>query len=284
MLRLEEVMNHHRPDWVVVYGDTNSTLAASVAAAQLHLPTAHIEAGLRSFDRSMPEEINRIVADHLGSLLLAPTRTAVHNLKREGLVEAVRQVGDVRVDVLWQVEQHAEQQIKRLCEQARQRYGSFALATIHRQANTDYYERLHAIISALKQAGLTVVLPVHPRLRKQMAEFDLEFGSNVVPIDPVGIVEMIALLKACEIVITDSGGLQKEAYLFRRPAVTLRDSTEWVETVETGWNRLSEPEPSAFLAAVEAARRDPPAEHPNLYGTYGVSERIIALLEQNTAA
>jgi UDP-N-acetylglucosamine 2-epimerase len=232
----------------------------------------------------MPEEINRIVADHLGSLLLAPTRTAVHNLKREGLVEAVRQVGDVRVDVLWQVEQHAEQQIKRLCEQARQRYGSFALATIHRQANTDYYERLHAIISALKQAGLTVVLPVHPRLRKQMAEFDLEFGSNVVPIDPVGIVEMIALLKACEIVITDSGGLQKEAYLFRRPAVTLRDSTEWVETVETGWNRLSEPEPSAFLAAVEAARRDPPAEHPNLYGTYGVSERIIALLEQNTAA
>ncbi len=279
MQRLEDVIHNEQPDWIVVYGDTSSTVAAGLTAAKLDIPIAHVEAGLRSFDRSMPEEINRIVTDHVSSLLLAPTRHAVANLAREGITQGVEQVGDVRVDVLEKIRQHAGHAIQQLDAEASTAYGQFALATIHRQGNTDDRERLEAIVSALNRLPIPVVLPVHPRLRKQMSAFDLRFDGNVRAIEPVGFVHMLALLQACTIVITDSGGLQKEAYLFERPTVTVRDNTEWVETVESGWNRLCRPEPDALLAAVETARHDRPAEHPPFYGTLGVSERIVALLE-----
>jgi UDP-GlcNAc3NAcA epimerase len=276
---LENVVHLEQPDWIVVYGDTNSTVAAGLTAAKLDIPIAHVEAGLRSFDRSMPEEINRIVTDHVSSLLLAPTYHAVANLKREGIAQGVEQVGDVRVDVLDKLQQHAHQAIRQAYVEATTAYGQFALATIHRQGNTDHRGRLQAIVTSLNQLPIKVVLPVHPRLRKQMSEFGFQFTDNVVAIEPVGFVQMLALLQACEIVITDSGGLQKEAYLFQRPIVTVRDNTEWVETVEAGWNRLCSPDPAALISAVEATRLKLPEEHPALYGTLGVSERIVELLE-----
>ena len=284
MIRLEAAMQREAPDWVLVYGDTNSTVAASLAAAKLCLPLAHIEAGLRSFDRAMPEEVNRVIADHLSNVLFAPTQVAVENLAREGIVEGVQLVGDVRVDVLLGlVDKARERQARLLTARDLERGAPFALATIHRPVNTDNLGNLSGIVEALSTLALPVVLPVHPRLRKMMQAFDLRFSANVRATDPVGYLDMIALLDACALVITDSGGLQKEAYMLRRPTVTVRDTTEWIETVDAGWNRLCDTAPAALRAAVAAALEPPPAEHPDFYGTFGVSARICAALEQISA-
>lgn len=278
LVKLEQAMLRERPDWVVVFGDTNSTIAGALAAAKIHIPVAHIEAGLRSYDRAMPEEINRVLTDHLSELLLAPTPAAVENLAKEGITEGVRLVGDVRVDVLLGMTERARARRDALFAVTRLQTGDrFALATIHRASNTDDRARLQAIVDAFNTLELPVVLPVHPRLRKMMAEFGLSFSGNVRAIDPVGFLDMVALLDACQIVITDSGGLQKEAYMLRRPCVTVRDTTEWVETVQCGWNRLTEPE--TFKAAVAEALAPPPAAHPDLYGAPGVGERIVDALE-----
>lgn len=280
MIRLEAAMLREKPDWVLVFGDTNSTMAGALTAAKLHIPVAHVEAGLRSFDRTMPEEINRILTDHASDVLFPPTQVAVENLKREGITNGVHRVGDVRVDVLLGMVDRARARQNRLLEMTRLSSGSpFALATIHRASNTDDPERLNAIVTAFNALELPVVLPVHPRLRKMMETLRLRFSGNVRDIEPVGFLDMVALLDACQIVITDSGGLQKEAYLLRRPAVTVRDTTEWVETVQAGWNRLSAPDLPSFTAAVAQARQTPPADHPDFYGTYGVSERICQVLE-----
>ncbi len=280
MIHLEPVMEAERPDWVLVYGDTNSTVAASLTAAKLGLPLAHIEAGLRSFDRAMPEEINRVVTDHLSDILFAPTAAAVRNLEREGLAAGVRQVGDVRVDVtLGLVEGARARQERLLSGLGLGRGEPFALATIHRPVNTDDAGHLSQIVETFNTLDLPVVLPVHPRLRKMMAAFGLRFAGNVRATDPAGYLDMIALLDACTIVITDSGGLQKEAYMLRRPTVTVRDTTEWIETVEAGWNRLCDTAPDAFRAAVSAALAPPPAAHPDFYGTPGVSERLCVVME-----
>ena len=281
MIRAEQIMQQETPDWVLVYGDTNTTIAAGLAAAKLGLPLAHIEAGLRSFDRAMPEEINRVVIDHLSDLLFAPTQVAVENLRREGLVAGVRLVGDVRVDVLLGLVERARERQDRLLAAAALRPGEpFALATIHRPANTDHVDNLRNIVATLNTLNLPVVLPVHPRLRKMLGVFDLRFSENVRATDPLGYLDMIAMLDACTIVITDSGGLQKEAYMLRRPTVTVRDTTEWVETVDAGWNRLCDTAPAAFQAAVAAALEPPPAEHPDFYGTCGVGQRICDVLER----
>jgi UDP-GlcNAc3NAcA epimerase len=278
MMKLEAVMLREKPDWVLVFGDTNSTIAAALAAAKIHIPVAHIEAGLRSYDRKMPEEINRVMTDHISTLLFAPTQAAVDNLAKEGITSGVRLVGDVRVDVVLGTVERARRERAKLFEQTHLSEGqSFALATIHRASNTDDQRRLTDIVTAFNTLDLPVVLPVHPRLRKMLGEFGLKFGANVRTIDPIGFVDMVALLDACTIVITDSGGLQKEAYMLRRPGVTVRDTTEWIETVNSGWNRLVEPE--HFKAAAAAALRPPPAEHPDFYGMPGVSERIVDALE-----
>ncbi len=282
MAKIEEVMLREKPDWVLVFGDTNSTIAAALTAAKVHIPVAHIEAGLRSYDRKMPEEINRVLTDHISDILFPPTQVAVNNLKREGITEGVRLVGDVRVDVVLGTVERAREQQPKLFEQTSLKPGEpFALATIHRASNTDDRGRLADIVGAFNTLDLPVVLPVHPRLKKMMGAFGMDFSGNVRAIDPIGFVDMVALLDACKIVITDSGGLQKEAYMLARPGVTVRDTTEWVETVEAGWNRLTEPED--FKAAVAEALKPPPVEHPDLYGAPGVCERIVDVLEAEAA-
>lgn len=279
LTKLEQAMLEHKPDWVLVFGDTNSTVAAALAAAKIHIPVAHIEAGLRSYDRKMPEEINRVMTDHLSTILFPPTQVAVDNLRKEGITNGVHLVGDVRVDVVLDTVPRAKPRQATLFEQTRLKSGeAFALATIHRASNTDDHTRLTDIVNAFNTLDLPIVLPVHPRLGKMMGEFGLSFSGNVRPIEPVGFLDMIALLDACTMVITDSGGLQKEAYMLRRPGVTVRDTTEWVETVTSGWNRLTEP--ADFKAAVRAALSPPPAEHPDFYGAPGVCERIVDALER----
>lgn len=280
MIRLEEAMLRERPDWVLVLGDTNSTLAGALVAAKLHIPLAHIEAGLRSYDRTMPEEINRVVTDHISTVLFPPTLVGVQNLCDEGITQNVYNVGDVRMDVVDDAMPRARARRQGLIQGLKLDEGQrFALATIHRASNTDDPERLHQIVTALNAAPLPIVLPVHPRLRKMMQNAGLAFGPNVRAIEPVGFLDMLALLDVCVIVITDSGGLQKEAYMLHRPTVTVRNTTEWTETIGSGWNRLCEPVAARFSAAIAEALATPPAEHPDFYGTPGVCDRMLDVLE-----
>jgi len=235
---VEGAMVKHEPDWVLVYGDTNSTLAGALAAAKLHIPIVHVEAGLRSFNRRMPEEINRVVTDHVSTLLLSPTMTGVTNLAREGITRGVHHVGDVMHDALIHAMARARL-TSPIVDDLGLSAGSFVLATVHRAENTDDPARLALVIDALRREaeGRAVVLPVHPRTRQALARTGVETGAIRV-IDPVGYIDMARLLDGCALVMTDSGGLQKEAYFARRPCITLRDETEWVETIEHGWNRL----------------------------------------------
>ncbi|MHB8626255.1 MAG: non-hydrolyzing UDP-N-acetylglucosamine 2-epimerase [Aggregatilineales bacterium] len=285
LIRLEAVLIREKPACVIVYGDTNSTLAGSLAATKLDIPVVHIEAGLRSFDRTMPEEVNRVLTDHMSHLLFAPTQVAVENLAHEGITERVCLVGDIRVDLLKDIQVKATTRQRDVLIAAEISEGvDFALATIHRASNTDEIGRLRTIVETMNSLDLPVVLPIHPRLHKMMNQFGLKFTNNVHTIDPVGFLEMVALLDACRIVITDSGGLQKESYILRRPTVTVRDSTEWVETVQAGWNRLCGPDVAVFKAAVDRALQSPPAEHPEFYGSYGVSQRICQAIEADVTA
>ena len=240
--RSEEVLLHERPDMVVVYGDTNSTLAGSLAAAKLHLPIAHVEAGLRSFNRQMPEEVNRVLTDHLSSLLFAPTPTAVGNLEREGITEGVFLVGDVMCEAALGHLEFGRRKSKVL-EELRLAPKTYALATVHRAENTDSSERLRNIVQALNQIGRSqpVIWPVHPRTRKALEELGIKSkqrnGLHMIP--AVSYRDMLVLEASAQVILTDSGGVQKEACWFRVPCVTLRDETEWVETLNNGWNRLA---------------------------------------------
>ncbi len=235
---LEPVVMAERPDLVVVYGDTNSTLAGALVASKLHIPVAHIEAGLRSFNRRMPEEINRILTDHVSSLLLCPTQAAVQHLAREGVTAGVHHVGDVMYDATLLARTIAERR-SRVLENLGLRPGEYAVATIHRAENTDDITRLASILQWLKAraAERPVVFPVHPRTAARAAVAGLDFeGLRVC--DPVGYIDMTRLLDGAAAIYTDSGGVQKEAYFHRTPCVTLRGETEWTETVDCGWNRL----------------------------------------------
>lgn len=279
MVKLEPLLEREQPDWVIVFGDTNSTIAAALTAAKLHLRVAHIEAGLRSFDRRMPEEVNRILTDHLSGVLFAPTEGAQRNLEREGIREGVVNVGDVRVDVLAAFVPLARPRQGALLERCGVPEGTaFALATIHRASNTDDPRRLRDIVDALNAVPIPVVLPVHPRFRRMLERHGARLGGNVRPLEPLGFLDLLALLEACRVVITDSGGLQKEAYMVHRPCLTVRDTTEWTETVDAGWNRLVEPE--GLGPAVRSVLVDAPLDHPEFYGTRGVSRRIVEALEQ----
>lgn len=257
LVPLEEVMQRERPDWVLVYGDTNSTLAGALAAAKLHLPLAHVEAGLRSFNRAMPEEHNRVVTDHLGDLLLAPTRTAMAHLATEGLARRAVLVGDVMVDILLLSLPHAQWQ-PWLVEQGvgvdgipTSDVGSYALLTVHRAANTDDPERLRRIVDAMGRLALRVVFPAHPRVRKMLERHAIGVPDNVLLCEPAPYFAMLGLQRDARVVLTDSGGVQKEAYLLGVPCVTLRAETEWPETLQGGWNRLVDGDPAAIVAAVE---------------------------------
>ena len=235
---IEAVLIAEQPDWVLVYGDTNSTLAGALAAAKLHIKVAHVEAGLRSFNRRMPEEVNRVLTDHVSDMLFCPTQTAVKNLAREGLTEGVHLVGDVMHEaLLWAAERARTQSV--ILDRLVLMKKGFLLATVHRAENTDDPVRLRAIVEALVSLDDPIVFPIHPRTRKALDRLEFPtLPSRVKVIEPVGYLDMVHLEQSARTIMTDSGGIQKEAYWLGVPCVTLRDETEWVETVESGWNVL----------------------------------------------
>ncbi|HYI66880.1 MAG TPA: UDP-N-acetylglucosamine 2-epimerase (non-hydrolyzing) [Candidatus Limnocylindrales bacterium] len=279
--RLEPVMLEHEPDGVLVYGDTNSTLAAAVVTAKLAYPDgtrpwlAHVEAGLRSFNPRMPEERNRIVADHLSDLLLAPTETAMNHLDREGLRERGELVGDVMADAHAWAAKRADEHLP----EAARGLDRFVLLTLHRAENVDDPVRLRAMLDGMA-LDLPVIFPVHPRTRAALTG-GAGMPSNVVAIDPVGYLGMVALEARAYAIATDSGGVQKEAYLSGVPCVTLRSETEWVETVDAGWNRVVGADPTAVASAIDDRafmNRDRP--RPPLYGDGHTADRVVAALER----
>jgi UDP-GlcNAc3NAcA epimerase len=266
---------------VVVFGDTNSTMAAALAAVKLGVPVAHVEAGMRSFNRRMPEEINRVVADCLSTLLFCPTQTAVDNLAREGITSGVHQVGDVMYDsVLFNA--GLAQRTSRVLERLGLEPNSYFLATVHRAENTDDQSRLAGILAAFRQIDLPIVLPLHPRTRKTLGAGLDAIGGRVRAIDPVSYLDMLMLERHARLILTDSGGVQKEAYWFGVPCVTLRDETEWVELVQAGCNRLAGAAPEAILQAVadfeSGGGTGLPGAPRDLYGDGRSAEKILTLL------
>jgi UDP-GlcNAc3NAcA epimerase len=275
---LGPLLLQERPDAVLVYGDTNSTLAGALAAAQAGIGLAHVEAGMRSFDRRMPEEINRILTDHLSALLLCSSGLAVENLTREGIVDGVEIVGDVMVDVAQLFAPRARARTSVL-ERWDLRSGGFLLATAHRAGTVDVPERLAALVELLRCMPLPVLLALHPRTARRLAEAGalehLAEGDRVLVAPPLGYLDFTALLMYARAVLTDSGGVQKEAYMAGVPCVTLRDRTEWPETVQSGWNTLVDLDASAAQAALE---RPLPDERPGLYGDGRAGGRVVAEL------
>jgi UDP-N-acetylglucosamine 2-epimerase len=274
---IEDVLRSERPDYLLIYGDTNSTLAGALAASKLFVPVAHVEAGLRSFNRRMPEEVNRVVADHLSNVLFCPSETAVANLAAEGITDGVHVVGDVMLDVLhWALERVGAQ------PPVLSRWGlspkSYLLATLHRSENTDDRARLAAILQGLDalDENEPVIFPVHPRARKVINDAGFHLKPHVRLVDPLGYLDMVAATASARLVLTDSGGLQKETYWLGVPCVTLRDQTEWVETVEAGWNVLVGADAAKI---VDAARSfAPTGPRPELYGNGHAAAQCVDLL------
>jgi UDP-GlcNAc3NAcA epimerase len=280
---IEAVLLKEKPHAVLVYGDTDSTLAGALAAVKLHIPVAHVEAGLRSFNRRMPEEINRVLTDHASDLLFVPSETALRNLLREGIDEdRIKLVGDVMYDAALYYGAKAERE-SRILDRLGLKPKEYLLATVHRAENTDDPERLGAILEALAllHKEISVVFPVHPRTQKRARAFGLEkYLKQVLAIEPVGFLDMIMLEKYARLIFTDSGGVQKEAYFYRVPCVIVREETEWIELVEIGWNRLQPPRSAEAL--VEAVRHSLSSqgkeEHAHLYGLGDASQRIAGIL------
>jgi UDP-GlcNAc3NAcA epimerase len=274
---LAPVVAEVAPDVVLVYGDTNSTLAGGLAGAQAGVPVAHVEAGMRSFDRTMPEELNRVLADHLAALLLCPSAAAVANLAREGVAGRVLDVGDVMVDVALAMQPRARARTEVLAAHGAAA-GEYVLATAHRAGTVDDPARLAALVAVLEAMPAPVLLPLHPRTRARLEAAGLLArleAARVRILPPLGYLDFTALLCGARAVLTDSGGVQKEAYLAGVPCVTMRASTEWVETVEAGWNVLVDLDAGAAAAAVG---RRPPAERPALYGDGRAGARVVAAL------
>jgi UDP-N-acetylglucosamine 2-epimerase len=275
LAKIEAVLLAERPDWVLVYGDTNSTLAGALAAAKLRIPVAYVEAGLRSFNRAMPEEINRVVTDHISDLLLCPSETAVNNLAREGITRGVVLIGDVMADALRLAVERADVAAP---EASGIQSGGYALVTVHRAENTDDPLRLRGILTGLTMLDMPVIFPAHPRARRAIAALGWTPPAHVRLIEPVGYPGMVALMRGARTILTDSGGVQKEAYWLGVPCVTLRDETEWVETVTHGWNILVGANPERIVAA--ARQPYPATSRPPLYGDGYAAERCVAALER----
>ena len=281
---IEQILMDERPDCIVLYGDTNSTLAGAVAASKIHVPVVHIEAGLRSFNKSMPEEINRIVCDHCSTLLFSPTKAGFDNLAKEGFLmnnegpytidnPKVYHCGDIMYDNTLHFSTIAEQK-----SQVLKRFGiegkPYVLATLHRDSNTDQPERLNAILKAFEDLSkeITLVLPMHPRTRKMAGNFH---ADNIIVIDPVSFLEMIQLEKHAQLILTDSGGVQKESYFFQKPCVILRPETEWVEIVETGAATLADADTDKVLKASHHYLQQPPVNYPEIFGDGHAAEFML---------
>jgi UDP-N-acetylglucosamine 2-epimerase len=273
---LEPAIDDVKPDVLLVYGDTNSTLAGALAGVQARVMVAHVEAGMRSYDRSMPEELNRVLTDHMSSLLLCSSEVAVENLARESVAGAVELVGDVMVDVALTVQPRARERADLVTAHGLEP-GEYVVATAHRAGNVDDRERLHRLVELLLAVPVPVVFPLHPRTRTRLADAGLldRLAERVIVAPPLGYVEFTALICSARAILTDSGGLQKEAYLAGVPCVTLRPSTEWSETVDHGWNVLVDLDTGAALSALG---RTPPAERPPLYGDGHAGDRVVAAL------
>ena len=279
--KIEYALLEEKPDWVLVYGDTNSTIAGALAAVKLHIPVAHVEAGLRSFNRRMPEEINRVLTDHASDLLLVPTETGLRNLAVEGITgNKVRLVGDVMYDAAMFYKGMASEPgwfgslgIER---------GSFVLCTIHRAENTDDLTRLQGILQGLADAGLPVILPLHPRTRGTIDRAGIVVAGNIRVVQPVGYLEMVWLEMHCRVIATDSGGVQKEAYFHGKPCVTMRDETEWVELVHCGVNRLVGAAPTQIAEALLSSNGL--QADTRLYGDGNASEKVVSAILQWSSA
>ncbi|WP_133129590.1 non-hydrolyzing UDP-N-acetylglucosamine 2-epimerase [Legionella yabuuchiae] len=279
---IEDVLLNEKPDWVLVYGDTNSTLAGALAAAKLHIPIAHVEAGLRSFNRKMPEEINRVTTDHLSTLLFPPTQNGYQQLIKEGISEKdIFNVGDVMYDAtLYYNEFNANR--KTIVDDLALKPKSYCLATIHRAENTDCPQRLNNICTALIELSTVtnIIVPLHPRTRSVLEKQGLlkSLVDHIQLIEPVGYLDMLALEENAATIITDSGGVQKEAYFNQVPCITLRDETEWVELIDAGWNRLCSPDKPFSLIDFIPLENPSRLNSSGLYGHGNAAERIIKLL------
>ncbi|MFL5662251.1 MAG: non-hydrolyzing UDP-N-acetylglucosamine 2-epimerase [Ktedonobacteraceae bacterium] len=273
---IEQVLMKEQPDWVVVYGDTNSTLAGALAAAKLHISIAHVEAGLRSFIRTMPEEINRVVTDHLSDRLFCPTETARRHANNEGILQGVEVVGDVMYDILLQVRPKIDGRARSLLPKLGVTPQSYVLVTVHRAANTDDPATMRNIAHTLNKLEMPVIFPVHPRTRARMEQYGITWEKHISLVEPVGYIDMLTLEWGAYRILTDSGGVQKEAFLLEVPCVTLREETEWPETVEVGWNAVVGTCCDAIIEAVGRSMPKPPQQNP--FGDGNAAVRIAQAL------
>ncbi|MGC9436309.1 MAG: non-hydrolyzing UDP-N-acetylglucosamine 2-epimerase [Methanomicrobiales archaeon] len=278
LIAIEEVLLAEAPDLVLVYGDTNSTLAGALAAAKRHIPVAHVEAGLRSFDRTMPEEINRVLTDHLADLLFCPTATAVGHLQNEGITRGVHLVGDVMVDAL-QFNRDIAEEHSTILEDLGLVERSYCVATVHRPSNTDDPDHLTGIIEAFTAIGEPIVFPAHPRTRKCLDHYGLlpRLPDTIQLVDPLPYLDMLRLMAHARAILTDSGGIQKEAYILQVPCITLRENTEWVETVEDGWNVLVGADCDRIIAKTQRSGSRI-RKHSARFGDGHAAERIAAII------
>ena len=281
LVGIEEILVREQPDWVIVYGDTNSTIAGAFAACKQHFPIAHVESGLRSFNRQMPEEHNRVLTDHCSDILFCPTRTAMENLARESIVTGAFLVGDTMFDAVLQFGELARKRSS-IVEDLDLQPEAYILATLHRPYTVDVPERLSAILETLMETGESIVVPLHPRTRKQVCLLNQAFQarlqrSSIKLIEPIGYLDMLRLEQSSKLILTDSGGVQKEAYFFEVPCLTLRPETEWIETVDTGWNRIVDTDRQTILEHVRNGAW-PTSAPPKIFGDGNASIKIVDTL------
>lgn len=275
LIELEKIYCEEKPDLILVYGDTNSTLAGALCASKLLIPVAHVEAGLRSFNMNMPEEQNRILTDHISKYLFAPTQTAIKNLEKENIFTNVHNVGDVMYDATLHFKKLALSKSK-IIKELDLESKNFILTTIHRAENTNDIERLKNIVEALNDSKELIIIPLHPRTKKYMQEYDVELSENIRLIEPVGYLDMLCLESFAKKIVTDSGGVQKEAYFMNKPCITMRDETEWIETVETGWNRIVGTNKEMILDAIVSF--NPSSTQEEIFGDGKASEKISNII------
>ena len=277
IIEIEKILLKEKPDLTLVFGDTNSTLAGALTSTKLHIPTAHIEAGLRSFDREMPEEINRVLTDHMSEILFAPTKYAMQNLKNEGIKKNIYNVGDLMYDLLMQLTHLIEK--SNILEKLNIQSKKYILFTLHRQSNTDNIKNITTILSSLSSIDENIIFPIHPRTFKKIKEYNVNVGKNIKIIKPLGYIDFLSLEKNAKKIITDSGGIQKEAYIFKVPCITLREDTEWVETVDDDWNILVGSNKEKIINAIN--NFSPNNKQFNHYGNGNANKKIIKIINNN---